>query len=241
MPLPKLFWPLSVTASNNRINVKVGATTYAATIAVGTYYSAADLRTAVAAALTAVVSNDWSVTATAQGRITVAGTSAFQLLFSSGAHVTTSARFVLGFGAVDTASATTTTSQWQHQNGWYADDPPTSDTRDLDLYERAQAVALGGQVKGLDYAQRFQRMLSFGQVAKHKVWTVDEGARQFEAIQRLWESGWARFRYWPDATIDADYADYAMDLETAKTLPWNRLSPGMPYYSFSLKLWKLPG
>lgn len=239
LPLPKAFWPATVTAANKVVNVTVGATPYVANVAEGTYYSAALLAAAVQTALTAAVANAWSVSVSSTtGKVTVSGTSAFSLKFSTGAGAASSPRHLLGFGAVDTVSGTTATGQYQHQNGWYAVDPVQDDTGELPLYERGQSVALGGNGYALDFGTRYQRVIRLGFLPAWKTWSAEEGANLNEAIERLFDAGWQRLRWWPDASVEGAYSDLVMDLDTAKTLPRERLSPGNPLYALRMKFWK---
>ncbi len=130
-------------------------------------------------------------------------------------------------------------SLFQHQNGWYGVDPAIDDTDDLPLYERAQSVALGGQSYGLDFGTRRQRLFTLGFLPAHKAWKVSElNANQNQAIERLFDSGWQRFRWWPDASAEGTSEDLVLDLDTAKAMLRDRLSPGNPLYGLKLRAWK---
>jgi hypothetical protein len=80
-------------------------------------YNANSLAAALQTAMTSAISNSWSVAYNPnQFTYTITGTTAFQLLFSSGTHASTSLWQVLGFASsngltgIDTTSATSTTS-----------------------------------------------------------------------------------------------------------------------------------
>jgi hypothetical protein len=183
----------------------------------------------------------WAVTVSETGRVTVSGGSVapFSILFLTGANAATSARSVLGFGAVDTAVAFSATAANQAQQMWFPGECVADDTGDLDVYERAQTTSLAGVVKGLDYATRLVRAVSFSLLPPHKVFIANEGSTYLnEAVQRLFRSGWTRFRWFNDATDLATGTDYVLDLDTAKALPRNRLSPGSALYSLNLKMRK---
>jgi hypothetical protein len=247
LALPKAFWPLTIVAGvNDLIDVKVGASTYLATIAPGTYdhpvwyagEASTSLLGAVQVALQAAVANTWTHAVVA-GRVRIGGAAAFELLFSTGANAAASARDVLGYGAVDTSAAASATAANQHQNAWYADDPVADDTGELPAFERAQTVALGGPVKSIEFAKRYGRAVSLAFLQPHKVFTAEEGSTHSnEAIERLLEDGWSRFRWWPDASVETDWADYALDLDSAKALPRDRLARAVALYSLTLKLRK---
>jgi hypothetical protein len=127
----------------------------------------------------------------------------------------------------------------QHQNGWYAERPVVNDTGDLPVYERALARALGGQTYGLDFATRYDRMIGLAMLADYKTWKADEGAAHVnEAIERLFDAGWQRLRWWPDASVEGTYEDLVLDPETVKRMQRNRLSPAKPLYALNLGFWK---
>jgi hypothetical protein len=240
LPLPKAFWPLTISAGvNDKIDFNRGGVKVA-TIAAATYYSAALLAAAVVTALEAADATPvWACSVSATGRVTIsAGATSFTLLFSTGANAATSARHVLGFGVVDTASATSATGQYQHQNGWYAPEPVVDDTLDLPAYECAASRSLGGQTYALDFATLYDRVIALAFLPATKVWKDLEGTAVNEAIQRLWDDGWMRFRWWADATVEATYGDYVMSPDTRKALPRDRLSSGNPLYALKVKLWK---
>lgn len=246
VPVPKACWPIVVTAANGKIDLRrsgAGADD-TATIAAGTYLSAALLAVAVQGALAAAYGTGvWTVTVSATGRFTIAhSATAFALKFSTGANAATSARDLLGFGSVDTASALSATATSQHQGGWYADDPVADDTGDLPGYERAVARAQGGQTRAVDFGTTYDRVVTLEHLEGHKVFKADEGAGHLnEAIERLFDSGWSRFRWWPDASVEGTWTDYVLAPDTAKALTRARLSPGHPRYALTLRLWKWVG
>ncbi len=237
-PKPSLMWPVSVApgAGASIPFNRGGAKT--ATIATATYYSPVTLAAAVQAALTAADgATAWTVTVSATGRFTIAASAAFVL--SWGAGLAAEAQQLLGWPAGATGSAATHTATYQHQNGWYADDPVMDDSGERAIFDRSQTVALSGKVKGVTHATRYRRTIALGYLAAWKVWTEDEGASHLnESLDRLLTQGWARFRWFPDQTDLATGSDYALDADTAKGLPRNRLSSGAALYSLTLQLRK---
>jgi hypothetical protein len=249
--LPRAFWPLTITAGqNDAIDVVDSGdpgSTWTAIIAPGIYYSPTELAVAVEAALTVVGLFDppggmaFTCTVNATGRVVLSAARAFSLKFSTGPNAATSARDVLGFAHTDTASATPQTSPYQHQNGWYGEDPVVDDTGWLPQYERAQALPLNGPAWCGNYGTRSQRVISLAFVRGYKTWVVDESSHLNESLERLWTDGWMRVRWWADALVDGTYVDMVMDLETAKKMPRRRLSPGNPMYAFDLTFWRYLG
>lgn len=231
-PLPKAFWPLIITAgANDTFYVQIAGLRLV-TIAAGTYYSAAALAEATRVALQAAYANTWSVTISATGRVTIAGAASFTLADQIQA---------LGFVSGSYASGLSVTGEAQHQNGWYADDPVADDTGNLPGYERAAARALGGQTRAVDFGTVYDRVITLDHLPGHKVFKADEGANLNEALERLFDSGWARFRWWPDASDEPAFQEYLLAPDTAKALTRQRLSPGHARYALSLRLWKWVG
>jgi hypothetical protein len=122
---------------------------------------------------------------------------------------------------------------------WLAQDPVLDDTRDTAVYDRVGQQAFTGRFKGLDLARRYVRVVRLGFLPGWKTWKVDEGLSHVgEAIERLFDDGWASFSYFPDASGVAD-GIYALDEKTRKTFPRNRLSPGNPVYSLELGMLRI--
>jgi hypothetical protein len=208
-PKPKVFWPIAIDATNNRINFKVGATPYAATIASATYYSATDLCAAVDVALTAALAGAWDV-GIVSGKVAIGYTSPVQFLFLTGANAATSARHVLGFGAIDTVAASWTFAPLQHLSGWYSDRSVAFDSKAIFEPLVAVAVANGGQHFGLDEGERELRVVEFKNLPAWKTRVEREGPNLHEAIERWWRDGRFRFRYWPDSSDEATFKDYCL-------------------------------
>jgi hypothetical protein len=225
--LPKAFWPLTITAGvNDKINFWRAATgNLTATIAPGTYLSAEDLRAAVEAAMDAV-DTGWSVSCNAPGnpgKIGFHQSVTCSLLFATGANAATSARDVLGFGAVDRTGSAFYFGANQHQNAWYADRSLAFDGRERFTRTLGVTVALAGPVKTIVHAEAEHRTIRFGMLPAYKTKVSREGAStRNEALERLWRGAVlaGRFRWWPngDGTYQAelDFVDYALDEASAK-------------------------
>jgi hypothetical protein len=230
LPVPRAFWPLTITAANDTFAFLLGVTPYTASLSVGTvYYDPATYASAVAAAMTAQVANAWVGNVSATGRVTISGTSAWRPTARDGWAAA-------GYVSLPPANATSQTGDVQHQNGWYGIDPVLSDTKDLPQYDRRQSVSKSGRVRGLEIAKRKTRLVELAFLPGRKVYVADEGATTNEAIERLFDSGWARFRWWPDGLVAGIYADYALDVETAKELPYRRLNAANALYSLALRM-----
>jgi hypothetical protein len=182
----------------------------------------------------------WSVVVSSTGRVTISWGYAFQLLLASGPAGSTSARDVLGFGAVDTASAVSATAANQMQNCWFPGESVADDTGDLDDHVRSQGFAVSGVGASRHWGTRSVREIRFAMLPPHKAFQASEGTTHLnEAFQRMLTSGWARFRWFDDATDLSTGTDYFFDLKMAKELERSRLSPGSALYSLRLSLRKL--
>lgn len=176
----------------------------------------------------------WTATASTTGRVTLASDVSTSLKLSTGTHAATSARDVLGFGAVDTAAGTSHVGTLQHANGWYPEKPCTFDSREE--YERTTAgsVSLAGQVKLLTFGSaREIRRVTFAWLPEWKTKIDREGTHTNEALERLWLSGFAKFRYWPDATVEGTYFDASLDAPLLKSFAPSR-DDRMQLYGYTL-------
>lgn len=181
----------------------------------------------------------WTVTASATGRVTLASAGSSVVKFSTGSHAAASARDVLGFGTVDTASGTSHTGALQHQNGWYPERPVVFDSREE--YERTSAgtVALSGKTKLLTFGSaRETRSVQFAWLPEWKTKIAREGTHTNESLERLWRTGFARFRYWPDATVEGTYLDACMESRDLATFAPSR-DDRMQLYGYTLRMRKL--
>lgn len=222
--LPKAFWPVTISASNGKIDFNRGGVKVA-TIAAGTYYSAAELATAVDAALTAADgATTWTVDFPTTGKVRVSASAAFVLLFSTGANAAASARHILGFGVVDTASSTSAVATYQHQNGWYGDRSVGFDGKAWFRRLGGQTVALSGRPKAVTWSELEYRSVTFSNLPAWKAKVEREGSNLNEALERLWRDGFARFRWWPDASVEGTYTDYALEERDLKEFNPARLA-----------------
>lgn len=235
---PMAFWPLVITTgTNDKIDFKVGAGAQeTAAIAAGTYYDIDMLCAAVQSALNATHNITWTCNpAATTGIITIAGASSFTILFSTGTNAAISMRNILGFGAVDTTPGTTCSGTLQHQNGWYADRGPLTQSPLTPVWkDRGQTISISGRGKLVTYGKTYVKKVSLGMLKPWKTTIADEALQANstnQAIERLVESGAGRFRWWPDQTVRGTNADYFLDLSNVKEMPWNRYSYGLARYA----------
>jgi hypothetical protein len=246
-PKPKAFWPITIVAGvNDKLDFLRGATPFTATVAPGTYaavryYSGiatTPLNAAIEAAMNAVMPVADAGVGVEPGGVYRVGDYAGRVGFWTGANAATSIHRVLGFDDAD-VSAAPNVYVWgahQHQNGWYADDPVAGDTGDVPEFTRSQTFALFGNSRGFDWATRDVRTVQLEYLNAYKTWVDSESVHINEAIERLFTSGWARFRWWPDATVENVWKDYVLDLDSAKGMAYDRLSRSAAFYSQTLKM-----
>jgi len=237
--LPKAFWPLTITAGvNDRIDFKIGASALNAVVPAGIYYTVLDLLNALYTAMQAATTAggfpthaNWTYGVLATGRVRIGNSSGlavtYTLAFSTGAGAAVSLRNVLGYGAVDAAFTSPgvayVDSTNQHQNGWYGDRSIGFDGKAWFKRTSAQGVALAGTVKSLTFGEQELRTIAFTNLPAAKTKVEREGSSLNEALERLWRDGFARFRWWPDATVDGTYVDYCLDGEALKEFNPQRL------------------
>lgn len=107
--LPSTFYKIR-TGVNDKLDFKVGATTYAITVPAAAYTSTT-LLAAIQTLMQSAVANTWALTFSNDTMlVTIAATGAFSLLLSSGTNVATSIGPLLGFAVTDITTVTTTTA-----------------------------------------------------------------------------------------------------------------------------------
>lgn len=213
---PKVFWPLTVTAANRTIKLSINGTGgFTATIATGTYYSAVTLGVAVKAALDALASGVFTVTPSATGHFVISiNAGSFTLEWS---NVLATAYAILGWTAVDTTDAASLTATNQHPNGWYSDVAARFDS--LPIRDRSAdvvTVTSAGQTKFISEVELARREIRFQFLKSYKTFIQYETTHVNEALERWWQDGQARFRYWPDGTVEGTSNDYVFDVETIR-------------------------
>lgn len=232
----KAFWPITITTANRGIRVSFAAgPSETANIATGTYLSATLLAAAVDAALDALHpgSERFNVTVGSTGRFTIGCIDDSISLKWSDPLATAYA--ILGWTAADTGDAASHTAPNQHQNGWYADVATRKDSLPIrDREADTVTVTKGGQTKFVSEPELARRELRFAFLKPHKTYIQYESTNPNEAIERWWQDGRARFRYWPDGTVEGTYTDNVFDTETIKEFAATRQFEKKALYEISL-------
>ena len=213
IPKPKVFWPLTIDASNHSVYFKRSGVDYTGTIASGTYYSASLLVDAVVAAMNAVDGgNVYTNAGASSGLISISASFAWN--FRWGAFIAASAYSLLGWNAVDTAAATTQTAPRQHANGWYSPTAVLEDSREF--FEQPNSVvtvSIGGQTKAITEGELTLRAVTFAYLDEARTFVANQGSGGNDptAIENWWRNGRGRFRYWPDGSVEGTSTDYVLD------------------------------
>jgi len=236
--LPKVFWPLTITSTTNRIPVRYAGVTYNADIAAAVYYSAETFRAAVAAALAAAVPAlgfSVSLGLAFPGSLTFFGSAAFSFWWASAPTNIAAAACGFNSGLDSNSSGNQIVSSFQHPNGWYsavavaADDPTKSREGDR------VTVAMSGQTKRIVETEITKRAVGFQFIeGAHTFIARETGTSINSAAERWWGEGAGRFRYWPDASVEATYTDYVLAQETIVEWKPQRMAPQLDLYRFDL-------
>lgn len=260
---PKFFFPITVTASNKGIRVNDGVTDSTVNIAEGTYYSAEALRAAVETAITgalaaakvylSIYTKSGTYAVDRSGRFIFEwGGATFTIKWS---HVASTAYEILGATAVDVTcttqsvtcqrngSTSTVNSKlvmtpYQHKNGFYPETPPAIDSlsiRDKGMNVTTRSVA--GQQKTITEVELSERRWVFRWLEVHKTYKNLESTRLYESLERLWESGYDRFRHFPDETSESSYTDFVLSQETARRWEPTRQFTKRALYEVELLAW----
>ncbi len=237
---PRMFWPITISATNNQIYYKYTAGSAGiGTVANGEYLTPELLAAAVQAAirggtnpLTTVV-----VTVSSTGHFVFTESGGFQMTWS----ITTNSIYaVLGAVAstqVQTGGVVTTVNQ--HQNGWYAPgavrfDGATVRDRAMDVVTRNVA----GQTKFLTEAELSERIVRFAWLPPEKVYTAHAGSSYInEALEIFWINGRAKFRYWEDAATLLSPLDYVLSSKSINRFEPSRQFTKKALYEIELLFW----
>lgn len=244
---PRLFWPLVIDASNQVITFVQGGTINAA-VAASTYIDSDALVSAIASALAATGAAPGLVVAiSSDGVISISLSLPWTLKCTAGSFTAywigvNSAADIVALGA----GPYTVTCAFQVSNSWYSSNAVREDSlvirdRGMNVVTRAQS----GQTKFITQDELSNRILKFSYNKPERTYKQYEGlsnasdaaTKYNRAIERLWENGYSRFRYWPDGSASAVYSDLVLDSDTLKQFAPSRMYTKKALYEFTLKCW----
>lgn len=128
----------------------------------------------------------------------------------------------------------------QHMNGWYPEGPAERDS--LPIRDRSMDVmtrAVAGQTKTVLETELGEREWRWSFVEGRKVYRDFEGSSNpNESFERLWDTGYDKFRFFPDELSEGSYVDYSLTMEGIR-----RFEPGRQFvrrglYQFTMNAWK---
>lgn len=253
---PALMLAITIDSTNKWIDITVGLSTHAVSIAEATYNDIYDVVAALNTAMQAAFSNQIGarMSTTTPGKVELYNTQAivaFDILWHTGTHGVHGSHDhigdVLGFddSANDTATgAHTFTSDNQAQHIWIAPNAPTSDT-----YDRPKLIGPGtfransGASYRLTWATHYIRKIRFDFIPVAKFLDA------YSAINESFEEFWIHAIAGTPFTLCLDQTDLATQegtyvLEAGENEDmldgYLRLGPGLEYYPATLKLQKQP-
>lgn len=239
IPKVKVFWPLTIDATNNKVDYRLAADVAdrTATIASATYLSIDLFIVALKAAMDAVGGGvTFTITADdSTGVLTfvASGGTSFTLRFGSGVSGALQPYLLLGFFALNTASTgLTLTAPKQHGNGWYAPTAIQRDSRNVtEAANDVVTVTVAGQSKSISETRLTVRTVQFHFLDPAYTFIADEGTNDVgRAVENWWLYGRAKFRYWPDSTVEGTSEDYFFDGEVVSEFAPERQFAGKEVY-----------
>ncbi len=239
---PRVFWPLTIDSTNEKIYANDGSTTSAGTIAHATYTTPELLLAAVALALQTRLPGS-TVTVSETGRVTIEWNGPFTMKFAT--SPTTQPYAELGFFASDVAATLISagvyrvTATVQHKNAFYLeqavmfDSSPIRD-RATDTVTRTQ----NGQTKFITESELLERRVTFGWLPPEKTFSR-YGVSTYlnQPFEIFWEFGRTQFKYWEDAATLLGPADYVLSPDVIGKFNFNRQFVRKALYQFELIFW----
>lgn len=241
---PKLFWPLVIDGTNDALVANDGSSDATVHIVHATYLSAVLLGIAVQTALNTKLPGNL-VTVSADGIFHITWTGPFTLR-----HTGFTAASVLGFFTIsDNVSIDDGTgignhyyidATYQHPNGWYHSTAVQVDSlpirmRDMNISTRTVA----GQAKYIIEGENQNRTMTVAYVQPERTYIAYENGSSTlnRAFERFWQDGYARFRYWPDASVEGSSVDLQFDMDSMKVFQPVRMTKNKGLYQIPLTCW----
>lgn len=264
LEIPRLFWPLTLTASNNGIKFTVsggahGGAIYTGTVAAATYYDPETLYAAVEAGFEAATDGTHAYKADHGGEVTVAmtadgvlsitfveaGCTQVVIHWNDGGAAVVALAALLGFSSAandtDASDPFTFTADYQMQHFWTPGICVETDSEDRKIWTRAVAEAAGGQASVIQHGSYIKRRkLRFDFLSPVKVFTSYAGGGNTNGdFETFYTDATAlgRFRYWPDRATTGTYSDlFVLDASSRDVLEKSaRKAPGVQLYSIELE------
>lgn len=166
---------VEITDSNKYVDINIGAGEVTKSITTGIYN---DMIAVMAALETQLKTSDatFSVDVDGDGTVTISRTGSFSLLWKTGTHGSDNADThigsLLGYAdSADDSGSASYDSDYQHQYGWYSNEPPSSDSYNMpEVTGGTQFVSVSGRTERMTNPNDFVlRDISFTMVPIEKV------------------------------------------------------------------------
>jgi len=234
-PIPRLWIPLTIDATNNKLRFRLdgGVTDYTATIASATYVDPESLLAALDTAMEAADGDARTYT------ITISATTGKVTILQSGTSIKVTSvandcNELLGFVAAGASDfAVSNTSDYQAQNYWSPDIAPTFDSYDVTEITQGAQKSLDGHHLFVEHGTVTIRQVAFRFVDIWKVLQDEEGAYVYQSLERWWSAAKTKFRYWEDRETLGTYVDYFLEAPANRWRPV-RMFPKPALYELDL-------
>lgn len=246
LPIPRLFWPLTVGTSNRTLSViyhplNSGDVPLSVQIEIGIYRSPEALAEEVASKLGTMAATTAIATVAPNGYLAITVDS----LGDGDAYTVTPTALsrLLGFGESpigfgEAGNEVLMAAPHQMRYFWTPGMPVASDTRDQERHEVSVVIAHGGQNATDQFGgPLIRRTVAFTHIHPGKIRrALEDEAHIGHALERMWDTGGiARFRYWPDRKVLSTNADYFLTEASASGIQSTRLQLALDLHEFVLE------
>ncbi len=243
--LGRIVWGNVIATTEQKIDVDEdgggGAGVFIATITAGTYLTPELLAAEVKTQLEAGGSGTYTVTVSADGKFTIAGSIDFALDWSGAAN---SATYVLGWEGSDVASGASHTAPNQHHAGFYFGETGPDlevDSEETPEANAPQSVSMGGTVTQYPTgAIRYSREMKISFMDRARAWESTNNEKSAEDMFNYLMGAASRYiTYAPDASSISETSYYVVPSDGAMhTYKPIRLDPSVELWAFGLLLRK---
>ncbi len=254
-------WPITIDATNNKIDIDEdngsgGVGIVVATLTSGTYRDtisdssvAGSLAKEIKTALEVVGNGTYTVTVSDDGKYTIAGTIVFDIGWLNGANAATSPRYVLGWTNEDAVpQALSHTAPYQHRHGLYSSTAGPDIETDTKFWRAKRHAELNqsnsGAMARLPFGSEREFLdIKIGAIGETKIQPATTSYDAYKSLRDLWDyltGGDHRyFRWHQDTGDEATYTDVWWDPQQSD---WEynpeRYGPGILMWRHEMRIWK---
>lgn len=242
--LPKIFWPVTSPVGGWALRLNNGADFTASMGAFTAFTSAAQYATILQAAILPTIPS-MLVSVSPTGRMVFKCNVPGWQIKAGDALSTAYAQlgmFAITYNAVNDPATYGVgtphgiTIAGQVQNGWWSDVAAAEDSLPYrNLGSRVVTRAMNGKAKFVSENELFDRELVFRFLKPHKAWLQYEGTSNvYESLERVFTTGYSRFRYWADASVEGTSEDLMLKDESLKEWKPKRMFNKKALYEVTL-------